>query len=145
MIAKKNKRTRPPSKSVRNQADRIFEDTVCAEVVARDLIRRFACRIEDQHARGILHLDYRMIAKALTAADPETKSDNQDDPPKHGMCERYACHFQNQNKRREFFAELDLIAKRNCRPHCFLPGTCHTARQQNRGTQAVLGRNAPSS
>jgi hypothetical protein len=136
MSVKKSKRTRrlrPPSKSVRNQADRIYEHTVRAEVVAGDLIRRFASRIEDEHARGILFLDYKMIARALVTGDPETKSTNDHDPPEHGMWERYAYHFQNQNKRRKFFAEIGLIAKRYLGDILF----CHAYPAVHRSKMAI--------
>jgi hypothetical protein len=111
MTAKKSKRKQRPSNAVRRQAQRIHENTVGREVLSQNLIRRFARRIDDKSVRGALQLDYRMIAKTLGVGDPETTGGSLN-WPERGMWARYAHHFQNQKARRNFFAEIDRIAKR---------------------------------
>jgi hypothetical protein len=111
MTAKKSKRKQRPSNAVRRQAQRIHEHTVLRDVLSRSLIRRFARRIDDESVRGALLLDYRMIAKTLGVGDPETRGGSVN-WPQRGVWERYAHHFQNQKARRNFFAEIDRIAKR---------------------------------
>jgi hypothetical protein len=110
MKSSKHKRKRRPSKAGRRQAQRVYKHTVVTQIRAGDLIDRFAGRVEDDFTRGALDLDYRMIARALALGDPETKSGRKD-PPKRGMWERYAYQFENQYRRRKFFAEIDRIAK----------------------------------
>jgi hypothetical protein len=110
MTAKKSKRKQRPSNAVRRQAQRVHEYTVLAEVLSENLIRRFARRIDDGSERGALLLDYPMIVKVLAAGDPETKSAH-DGPPMHRVWERYAHHFRNQKTSRNFFAEIDRMAR----------------------------------
>jgi hypothetical protein len=110
MTAKKSKRKQRPSKAVRTQAQRIHEYTVFTEVLSESLIRRFARRIDGGSERGALLLDYPIIVKVLAAGDPGTKSAH-DGPPMRGLWERYAHHFQNLKTRRNFFAEIDRMAK----------------------------------
>jgi len=110
MTAKKSKRKHRPSKAVRSQAQRIHEYTVFTEVLSENLIRRFARRIDDGSERGALLLDYPIIVTVLAAGDPETKSAPAG-PPMRGVWERYAHHFQSLKTRRNFFAEIDRMAK----------------------------------
>jgi len=111
MKTSKHKRKRRPPEAVKRQAQRVYEHTVFTEVLAGDLIGRFARRIGDDFTRGTLLFDYRMIVKALAAGDPETKYDP-NEPPKRGMWERYAYQFQTEDRRRKLFAEIERIAKR---------------------------------
>jgi hypothetical protein len=111
MTAKKSKRKQRPSKADRRQAQRIHEHTVFRDVLSRNLIRRFARRIDDESVRGALLFDYGRIAKILGVGDPETTGGSLN-WPQLGVWERYAHHFQNQKTRRNFFAEIDRIAKR---------------------------------
>src|SRR5262249_57026964 len=101
MTAHKHDRKRRPSGAVRSQAQRVYKHTVFTQILAEDLIGRFARRVENEYVRGVLLLDFRIIAKALAIGDPETKSDPKD-PPKRAMWERYAHQFQTQQTRRNF-------------------------------------------
>ena len=108
--ARQGRRQRLRHNKLNSEAQLLYEHTVWNEEFGGALIARFTCNIPTAFRSTAID-DYQMIASALASGDTETNGGPYNGP-QHRVWERFAHHFQDSEKRYDFFAAIDDRAKR---------------------------------